>query len=207
MYISCLSALHSPSKSATQWNLTEQRKQRDDIGVCSCRKKASAIHGRKKRFIWLRPLRNCEIKDVQGNVSHVEEKLADTRSRLRDVEDDHRKIEESLRSEARKSIEQIKNHVVKQKRRLNVALQSRHDWTYCPRASRVDGLRLGRCTKRGLVDCRAIKCRTSLLPQHYPDGTQSSASRRADPDIAPLLLFFACSWRVLGSHTYPLGVY
>ena len=44
----------------------------------------------------------------------MEQKLADIRWGLRDVEDGHRNIEESLRSEARKTIEQVKNHVVKQ---------------------------------------------------------------------------------------------
>ena len=91
---------------------SEQRKQRDDIGMlvqkaCAMEERAFHSAATTKELI-------SEIKDVQGNVSHLEEKLADTRSRLRDVEDDHRKIEESLRSEARKSIEQIKNHVVKQ---------------------------------------------------------------------------------------------
>ena len=91
---------------------SEQRQQRDDIGMlvqkaCAMEERAFHSAATTKELI-------SEIKDVQGNVSHLEEKLADTRSRLRDVEDDHRKIEESLRSEARKSIEQIKNHVVKQ---------------------------------------------------------------------------------------------
>lgn len=91
---------------------SEQRKQRDDIGMLV--QKASAMEERAFHSAATIKELISEIKDVQGNVSHVEEKLADTRSRLRDVEDDHRKIEESLRSEARKSIEQIKNHVVKQ---------------------------------------------------------------------------------------------
>ena len=41
----------------------------------------------------------------------MEQKLADIRWGLRDVEDGHRNIEESLRSETRETIEQIKNHV------------------------------------------------------------------------------------------------
>ena len=40
--------------------------------------------------------------------------MADTRSRLREVEDNHRKMEDSLRSKTRDTIEDIKKHVVKQ---------------------------------------------------------------------------------------------
>ena len=52
-----------------------------------------------------------EMKRRTRKCEPLEQKLADIRWGLRDVEDGHRNIEESLRSETRETIEQIKNHV------------------------------------------------------------------------------------------------
>ena len=62
------------------------------------------------------------MKEEQKNVQHLEEKLADTRSRLRDVEDGHRKIEDSMRSKTRDTIEEIKKHVVKQQEKAECGI-------------------------------------------------------------------------------------
>jgi chromosome segregation ATPase len=90
----------------------ELRTLRDEIGIL--RSKAAAAE--ERAFYTASTVKELQqaFKEAQENVRQLAENMADLRARLREVENGHRKVEDSLRSKTRDTIEQIKNHVVRQ---------------------------------------------------------------------------------------------
>ena len=111
--LSISAALSNQKREATD---AEHQALREDIAML--RSKAAAAEERAYHTAATVKELQYKLLEEQKNVQDLEEKLADTRSRLRDVEDGHRKIEDSMRSKTRDTIEEIKNHVVKQQKDL-----------------------------------------------------------------------------------------
>ena len=101
--------------------LEEQRKQRDAIALLSSQ--AAAAEERANHTAASMRDMEATMKELEQDVLTLEDKLRDTRSRLTDIERENRKMEDSLRSKSRNSIEEIRQHVqaLKDQRSLNAA--------------------------------------------------------------------------------------
>ena len=101
--------------------LEEQRKQRDAIALLSSQ--AAAAEERANHTAASMRDMEATMKELEQDVLTLEDKLRDTRSRLTDIERENRKMEDSLRSKSRNSIEEIRQHVqaLKDQRSLDAA--------------------------------------------------------------------------------------
>ena len=89
--------------------LDEQRRQRDAIGQLSLQA-AAAEERASHSAATIKDLEQI-VKELEKDVLGLEDKLRDTRSRLSDIERDHRKMDDALRTRSRNSIEEIRQHV------------------------------------------------------------------------------------------------
>ena len=106
--------------------LEEQRKQRDAIALLSSQ--AAAAEERANHTAASMRDMEATMKELEQDVLTLEDKLRDTRSRLTDIERENRKMEDSLRSKSRNSIEEIRQHVqsLKDQRSLDAVFNRTH---------------------------------------------------------------------------------